>query len=81
VRTKGIRAGLDVYANQPATPEAEWTTELASLPGVTCTHHCGASTDQAQEAVAQETVRIVRVFQETGQLENLVNEPVGVSVK
>ncbi len=75
VMGKGIRAGLDVYRDQPATPEADWVNDLASLPGVTCTHHCGASTDQAQEAVAEETVRIVRVFQETGQLENLVNDP------
>jgi D-3-phosphoglycerate dehydrogenase len=81
VRSKGIRAGLDVYQNQPATPEADWACELASLPGVTCTHHCGASTDQAQEAVAQETVRIVHVFQDTGRLENLVNEPQGAVMK
>ncbi|MFG0285087.1 MAG: NAD(P)-dependent oxidoreductase [Phycisphaerales bacterium JB039] len=72
---KGVRAGLDVYQNQPPTPEMAWTTELASLPGVTCTHHCGASTDQAQQAVADETVRIVKVFSETGKLEHLVNEP------
>src|SRR5690606_26366808 len=81
VRGKGIRAGLDVYQNQPATPEADWTNELASIEGITCTHHCGASTDQAQQAVADETVRIIQVFQETGQLENLVNEPQGAAVK
>ena len=75
VRSKGIRAGIDVYQNQPPTPEMDWTSELATLPGVTCTHHCGASTAQAQQAVADETVRIVKVLSETGKLEHLVNEP------
>jgi D-3-phosphoglycerate dehydrogenase len=37
------------------------------------THHIGASTDQAQEAIAAETVRIVRIFKETGQVPNVVN--------
>ena len=43
------------------------------LPGVYGTHHIGASTDQAQEAIAAETVRIVRTFQETGKVPNVVN--------
>jgi len=37
------------------------------------THHIGASTDQAQEAIAAETVRIVRAFKETGRVPNVVN--------
>jgi len=37
------------------------------------THHIGASTEQAQNAVAEEVVRIVRAFQETGQVLNCVN--------
>jgi len=37
------------------------------------THHIGASTDQAQEAIAAETVRIVRVYKETGRAPNVVN--------
>jgi len=37
------------------------------------THHIGASTDQAQEAIAEETVRIVRAFKETGRVPNVVN--------
>ena len=43
------------------------------LPGVYGTHHIGASTDQAQEAIAAETVRIVRTFMETGRVPNVVN--------
>ena len=37
------------------------------------THHIGASTDQAQEAIAAETVRIVKTFKETGKVPNVVN--------
>ncbi|HKE55843.1 MAG TPA: ACT domain-containing protein, partial [Pyrinomonadaceae bacterium] len=37
------------------------------------THHIGASTDQAQEAIAAETVRIVKEFKKTGQVPNVIN--------
>jgi D-3-phosphoglycerate dehydrogenase len=43
------------------------------MPGVIGTHHIGASTDQAQEAIAAETVRIVREYKETGRAPNVVN--------
>lgn len=73
VQTKGVRAGLDVWDPQPAEPAAPWESETAKLPGVYGTCHSGASTDQAQQAVANETVRIVKVFKETGRVENCVN--------
>ena len=47
--------------------------QLTALPGVYGTHHIGASTDQAQEAIAAETVRIVRSYKETGRVPNVVN--------
>ena len=43
------------------------------MPNVYGTHHIGASTEQAQEAIAAETVRIVRTFRETGRVPNVVN--------
>jgi D-3-phosphoglycerate dehydrogenase len=73
VREKGIRAGLDVFANEPQGATGEFTDDIASLPGVYGTHHIGASTDQAQEAIAAETVRIVRTYKETGRVPNVVN--------
>jgi D-3-phosphoglycerate dehydrogenase / 2-oxoglutarate reductase len=73
VREKNIRVGLDVYPGEPAAGTGEFTSELTRLPGVYGTHHIGASTDQAQEAIAAETVRIIRSYKETGKVPNVVN--------
>ena len=73
VRDKALRVGLDVFANEPVSPVADFHDEIVALPGVYGTHHIGASTDQAQEAIAAETVRIVRTYKETGRVPNVVN--------
>ncbi len=73
IKSKGIRAGLDVFAIEPTSAVAEFTDPIAQETSVYGTHHIGASTDQAQEAIAAETVRIVKSFKETGQVPNVVN--------
>src|SRR5215813_12793193 len=73
MRTRGIRAGLDVYAMEPTTASGEFQDEVAQEAGLYGTHHIGASTDQAQEAIAAETVRIVEEFKHTGKVPNVVN--------
>jgi D-3-phosphoglycerate dehydrogenase len=73
VKERGLRVGVDVYATEPAAAAAPFTDDLVGLPGVYGTHHIGASTDQAQEAIAAETVRIVRNYKESGQVPNVVN--------
>lgn len=73
VRDKGVRAGLDVFAREPAGGTGEFTDEIVRESGVYGTHHIGASTEQAQEAIAAETVRIIRTFRETGRVPNVVN--------
>ncbi|HYG11545.1 MAG TPA: 3-phosphoglycerate dehydrogenase family protein [Pyrinomonadaceae bacterium] len=73
MRTRGIRAGLDVFAAEPASATGEFTDEIAREANLYGTHHIGASTDQAQEAIAAETVRIIRTFKETGKVPNVVN--------
>ena len=73
IRTRGIRAGLDVYATEPTSAVGEFSDDIVKEDGLYGTHHIGASTDQAQEAIAAETVRIVQQFKETGQVPNVVN--------
>jgi D-3-phosphoglycerate dehydrogenase len=73
IKNRGIRAGLDVFANEPSGGVAEFTDPIGKEEQLYGTHHIGASTDQAQEAIAAETVRIVREFKETGKVPNVVN--------
>ena len=70
---RGIRVGLDVFANEPAGSAGEFTDDIVKQGVVYGTHHIGASTDQAQEAIAAETVRIVKAFKDTGKVPNVVN--------
>ncbi|MHA6800200.1 NAD(P)-dependent oxidoreductase [Bounagaea algeriensis] len=60
--TKGVRAGIDVFADEPGTGTGTIDSRLAAHPNVYGTHHIGASTEQAQEAVAAEVVRMVEEF-------------------
>lgn len=73
VQQKGIRAGLDVFENEPGGSVGEFEDSIVELPGVFGTHHVGASTDQAQAAIADEAVRVILKFVETGTVENCVN--------
>jgi D-3-phosphoglycerate dehydrogenase len=73
VREKGLRVGLDVYAQEPSGGTGEFADPIVALPDVYGTHHVGASTEQAQEAIAAETVRIVRTFAAGGRVPNCVN--------
>jgi D-3-phosphoglycerate dehydrogenase len=73
VREKGIRVGLDVFQNEPAGGSGQFGNAIVQVPGVYGTHHVGASTDQAQVAIAHEVLRIVEAFRETGEVPNVVN--------
>jgi D-3-phosphoglycerate dehydrogenase len=68
-----IRAAADVFEDEPKSGEDAFASRLAQLPGCYGTHHIGASTEQAQTAIAEETVRIIRTFLRTGVVENCVN--------
>jgi len=70
---RGIRAGLDVYAVEPTSSAGEFADAIAQEASLYGTHHIGASTDQAQDAIAAETVRIIQSFKETGHVPNVVN--------
>jgi D-3-phosphoglycerate dehydrogenase len=71
IRERGIRAALDVYAKEPSGSAGDFADPIAQE--VYGTHHIGASTDQAQDAIAAETVRIVTTFKDTGKVPNVVN--------
>jgi D-3-phosphoglycerate dehydrogenase len=73
IRERHIRAGLDVFQNEPAGGTGAFANPIAALPGVYGTHHVGASTDQAQVAIAHEVIRIVQSFRDTGEVPNVVN--------
>lgn len=81
IRSKGIRAGLDVFAAEPSGASAEFTDPIVQEPGVYGTHHVGASTEQAQVAIAHEVLRIVGAFKETGEVPNCVNRLAKSSAK
>lgn len=67
-----IFAGLDVFEGEPAVAEGDYDGPMKDVKNAYCTHHIGASTEQAQEAVAAETVRIVREYMTSGAVLNEV---------
>src|SRR5207247_10912281 len=73
ITERQIRVALDVFAAEPKDATGEFKDAIVSLPGVYGTHHIGASTAQAQEAIAAETVRIIATYKDTGKVPNVVN--------
>jgi D-3-phosphoglycerate dehydrogenase len=68
-----IRAGLDVYANEPGAADEKFESPLRGVPNWIGTHHIGASTEQAQDETAALAVDILAGFIRTGQVANCVN--------
>jgi D-3-phosphoglycerate dehydrogenase / 2-oxoglutarate reductase len=73
VRDNKVRAAVDVFAGEPAGGTGKVESALFAEPAVIGTHHIGASTEQAQQAIADETVRIVREYVASGRVPNCVN--------
>ncbi len=69
---RGIRAGLDVYADEPGQSVGSIDSALARHPNVYGTHHIGASTEQAQQAIAEEVVHMIDAYQR-GEVLHCVN--------
>src|SRR3954451_21152783 len=69
-----LSAGIDVFPDEPGSGTADWRSPLAAHPGVVGTHHIGASTEQAQDAVAAGAAEVVTAFA-NGDLLNVVNAP------
>ncbi|MEQ9103646.1 MAG: 3-phosphoglycerate dehydrogenase family protein [Rhodothermales bacterium] len=73
MQDKGIRVALDVFSDEPAAKSGSFQHPLASHPNVYLTHHIGASTEQAQNAIAEEAARIIITYATTGDVPNCVN--------
>lgn len=71
---EGLKSGklagvaLDVYEEEPCT-----NSPLFGMPGVVCTPHLGASTEEAQTSVATEAVELLTDFLTTGTIRHAVN--------
>jgi D-3-phosphoglycerate dehydrogenase len=72
IEEKDLRIGLDVYRDEPGSGDAAFASTLAQHESVYGTHHIGASTDQAQTAIADAVIETISAFQE-GTLLNCVN--------
>ena len=66
-------AKFRAHASEPAGGEGAFTDAIVKEPGVYGSHHVGASTDQAQLAIAREAVRVVAEYVRTGRVLNCVN--------
>ena len=73
LNNRGFRAGLDVFDDEPPSGASSIDDPVACHAAVVGTHHIGASTQQAQDAVASEVVRVLTAFMETGAVPNCVN--------
>ncbi len=59
---------LDVFEEEPCT-----NSPLFGMPGVVCTPHLGASTEEAQTQVAVEGIQLLLNFFKTGEIRHAVN--------
>ncbi len=73
LHTKNISVGLDVFWNEPASTDKSTDSKLCAESNVYVTHHIGASTEQATEAIGDGVVSIIRDWHEKGVVQNCVN--------
>ncbi|MCH7827916.1 MAG: phosphoglycerate dehydrogenase [Bacteroidetes bacterium] len=68
-----IFVGIDVFRDEPEEKQGEFNSDLINIPNIYVTHHIGASTVQAQNAVAEETFKIIEQYKKTGVVKNWIN--------
>ena len=73
IKEKNLRYACDVFKGEPEAKTGEVKSKLQDNPNVYVTHHIGASTAQAQDAVAEETINIINHFVHSGVIEHWVN--------
>ncbi|MGE0325092.1 MAG: phosphoglycerate dehydrogenase [Polyangiaceae bacterium] len=70
---KGLRLGLDVLPDEPGVRTASYDHPVLRSSLCYATPHIGASTDEAQTAIADECVRVLRAFLIEGRVPNVIN--------
>lgn len=73
IKTKNIRFACDVFKGEPEGKGGEVSSKLQNNPNIYVTHHIGASTEQAQDAVAEETINIIKHYVHSGVIDHWVN--------
>lgn len=68
-----VRVGTDVIIDEPEEKSGPVESALGRSASVVATHHIGASTEQAQNAVADEVVAIIDTYLKHGVVLNWVN--------
>ncbi len=74
VKEKNLKVGLDVFSGEPEDKAGPVSSKLQELENVYVTHHIGASTEQAQDAVAEETIKIILSYKNCGGILHWVNK-------
>ncbi len=73
IENKGLRAGFDVFENEPSAKACSFSSPLIESPSVYGTHHIGASTEQASEMICSAVVEIIETLVTSGTVINCVN--------
>lgn len=73
IKEKNLRVALDVFKGEPEGKGGEVSSKLQNNSNIYVTHHIGASTEQAQDAVAEETINIIKHFVHSGVIDHWVN--------
>ncbi|MBX3395655.1 MAG: hydroxyacid dehydrogenase [Phycisphaerae bacterium] len=66
-------AALDVYELEPTATDPEFKDPISHEPHLYGTHHVGASTHQAQDAVAEEMIRVIAAYRDHDEFLHCVN--------
>ena len=73
MRDRGVRAGLDVFADEPAGSDGPFADPIADEANLYGTHHIGAGTEQAEDDVGDAVVDIIEQFLNRGTVASCVN--------
>ena len=73
IKEKNIRYACDVFKGEPEGKTGEVKSHFQDNPNIYVTHHIGASTSQAQDAVAEETINIIKRYTHSGIIDHWVN--------